>query len=177
MIRNSYILSLCFSLILFISCSEGEIINQPIDFSAAMQNCTNDSSNSFVFYKIKDDNKEFLSLNFTSTSFNINTIPSKPVTVPLNSSTNIVTYRAFNKVINGDTYFCSSIPPSDANVINEFISTNGTAVITYTLKTTTDTTEIHSRTVDLFNITLEGPDINYRVEKLSLGTDEVVIDK
>lgn len=159
--------------ITFIGCSEGDIITDDVDFTADLENCFNE--NDFVFYKIDSAENRSMSLSFTSTSFDINpaTAPTDTTVITLSSSNSLI-YREFNSEIDGDTYFCSSIPPSDTNIVNELLATDGTAEIIYTLKDVSDPmSEIYIRTIVLKNITLIGDGVALRREFLTLGTEEI----
>ncbi|MDY8138977.1 hypothetical protein [Aquimarina sp. 2201CG5-10] len=157
-----------------ISCSEGDLIEDNTNFTADLENCFN--GNDFVFYIVDTDIHQAFSLNFTSTSFSLDTAdPETPVTITLNSTSNLLIYRQFNSAIDGASYFCSSIPPSDIMVTQELISESGTAEISYTLKETLPTETVYTRTIVLNNITLEGNGIALRKEFFLLGSDEVTV--
>ncbi len=158
------------------SCSEGDIIDISVDFNGTLENCTNPNSRTFVFYKIDPEENRVLFVNFTSSTFD-NTPESadisltEPTTIALNTSTNQFTYRVFSTPIEGDTYFCNSIPPSSASVTEELISTNGTIEISYTL--ISDKT--YTRTVTLNDVTLSGSGLSVRREIFILGSDVVEV--
>ena len=154
------------------SCSEGDLFDGDINFEANLEKCSNNTD--FVFYKI-DDNKS-LSVNFTSTTFNINAADENQiVSIALNSTTNLLSYRVFDNPIDGSAYFCSSIPPNGINVIDELTSISGTVEITYSQIAIGDTETTYSRTITLRDITLTGPGRAIRKEILILGSDEVVV--
>ncbi|MBW1296791.1 hypothetical protein [Aquimarina litoralis] len=168
--------------LIIISCSEGDILEIPLDiFDESLQNCANESDNTFVFFVIDEDTNTSLSVNFTDTNFEINPMTveditlDEPTVITLNTSTNQLLYREFNTAINGDEYFCNSVPVSDINVTQELISSNGTVEISYVLQNTTATATIYERTLTLKDITLEGNGIAIRRELLVLGTDTVEI--
>ncbi|MBQ4821248.1 hypothetical protein [Aquimarina sp. MMG016] len=165
-------------LMLILSCSEGDVIQDNIDFLADLESCSN--GNNFVFYKIDDDINRSLSVNFTSTSFDItpqtDDISVDEPTIFTLSSSNQLIYRQFNSPINGQDYFCSSIPPSNISVTEELISTNGSLEISYTaLPPSTDGQDRFTRTVTLKNVTFVGERGIIRKENLLLGSEEIII--
>lgn len=166
-------------LILFISsCSEGDIIDTNVNFTASLEKCSNLDEDTFVFYKIDTNVNQTLSLGFTSTTFELDTVPEElSTTITLNETSNTLFYRKFASAINGDDYFCSSVPPSGITVIEELTATDGTAEITYTVESMTDTQILYNRVITLKNITLVGKDIILRREVLDLGTDQITVPK
>lgn len=172
MIYRFYIL--LFVVVVSIRCSEGDIIDTSVDFTAELQNCSNETANTFVFYKIDDQINRSLSVNFNSTTFNdmpaAGDIPTEPIEIALNATTNQLIYREFGIAILGENYFCTSVPPSNIGVNQELISSNGTIQIDYE---PTDTPNMFTRTITLLDITLEGEGIAIRQEFLLLGSDIV----
>ncbi len=164
------------SLVLFFGCSEGDIIENDILFDAPVANCENQNDNTFVFYKVDSDINQAFSLNFTSSTFELNTVPeSLSFTTSLNGTSNTLVYRQFDQSINGTEYFCSSVPPGNISVTQELIASNGSAEILYAEKSNTGTEITYTRTIMLTNITLEGNGITIRQELIELGTDEFTI--
>ncbi|WP_282090279.1 hypothetical protein [Aquimarina algiphila] len=166
---------------LLISCSEGDIIENDIsNFTAPLENCSNQSNDTFVFFKTDSEINQSISLSFTSTVFELNTIPDNEeltLTITLDGTANVLIYRQFDTAINGSEYFCSSVPPGDITVTQELISSNGNAEIKYTLLSETMTEATYTRSFTLNDITLEGPDIAIRQEVLEFGNDEITITK
>ncbi|WP_157766066.1 hypothetical protein [Aquimarina aggregata] len=167
-----------FSLILMIiGCSEGDIIENNINFTAPLQNCSN--GDNFVIFKIDSAINQAISLSFTSTAFELNTVPADitvPLTIQLNTTTNLLISRQFDTAINA-TYFCASIPPANVNVTQELISNNGTLSINYTIASETDTEIVYDRNFMFSSVTFEGEDIELRQEVFNLGTDQFTIPK
>ncbi|WP_298320728.1 hypothetical protein [uncultured Aquimarina sp.] len=173
-----------FFALLLISCSEGDIIEFSVDdLNGDLENCSNENDNTFVFFVIDQGINRSLSLNFTDTSFEINPENvsdisiDEPTVITLNATNNQFIYREFDTAINGDEYFCNSIPVSGINVTLELISTNGTADISYeAAEDQPDPTQTsYSRTVILRDVTLEGGGIAIRKEILELGSDNISI--
>ncbi len=169
-----------FSLIIFAllitGCSEGDVIENDIDFSASLENCSNLNENTFVFYKIDNTSNQSLSLGFTSTTFELDTVPEDlSITIPLNETTNTLFYRQFGSAISGADYFCASVPPSGITVTQELIGSDGSIEITYSIDSTTDTETIYNRAIVLKNVTIIGEDIVIRQEVLEFGTDKITI--
>ena len=169
-------------IIMLISCSEGDLIDISVEFDAPLQNCANENDNTFVFFKVDTEIDQALSVNFTSTTFTINpeTVSDisldEPIEIILNSSTNQFISRKFNTSIDGIQYFCSSIPPSNIDVIEELISSNGTVEISYQVADDSDPLEtVYLRTISLRDITLVGDGMTLRRGILELGTELIRI--
>ena len=165
------------------SCSEGDIIDNDItNFDAPLENCANANKNTFVFFKVDNTTNSAMSMNFSSTTFNINPKTSdisttEPTTIALNADTNQLIYREFDAAISGSDYFCSIVPPSNTTVTKELISSNGTLAISYTeLEPTANTQKRFTRTLTVLNSTLEGDGITIRNEILVLGSDTIEAD-
>ncbi len=170
------VFGLIISALLIAGCSEGDIIENEINFSASLEKCSNLNDNTFVFYKIDNTINQALSVGFTSTTFRLDTVPEDLlVTIILNETTNTLFYRQFDSAINGADYFCASVPPSGITVTQELTGTDGVIEITYTVDSTTDTETIYTRTIVLKNITIIGEDKVIRQEVLDFGTDQVTI--
>ncbi|WP_299443561.1 hypothetical protein [uncultured Aquimarina sp.] len=176
-------LGFLFLILSIMSCSEGDVIEIDVDnFNGDLQNCANENDNTFVFFVIDQDINRSLSVNFTDNNFEINPVVvadislDEPTVITLNTSNNQFLYREFNTVINGDEYFCNSIPVSNVSVTQELVSSNGTAEISYAVTDDSDpTATIYSRTIILKDITLEGNGIALRKESLRLGSDNITI--
>ncbi len=165
----SKIFSFFMIIVLAIGCSEGDVIDTDVNFIAIPEDCFN--GNDFVIYKINTDGNQAISLNFTSSTFEVNRVPAENAseTITLNGTSNVLIYRKFDSQINGDEYFCSSIPPGNVLVTQELISASGTATISYTpINENTFT-----RTVTLSNITFKGTDIEIRQEIFDFGSYEI----
>ncbi len=171
----------CF--LIFVNCSEGDIIDIRVDdVVGELENCSNDSTNTFVFFVVDQATNRSLSVNFTDTSFEIEPNAAsdislvEPTIITLNATNNQFLYRVFDTTINGVDYFCNSVPVSNINVTQELVSANGTAEISYEIVDQTDPNQtIYSRTVILKNVTLEGNGIAIRKEFLPLGSDSITI--
>ncbi|SHI49941.1 hypothetical protein [Aquimarina spongiae] len=164
------------AVIFILGCSEGDVIEDNFDFTASVENCSN--GDDFVFFKIDPSINQALSLSFTSTTFELNTVPTDlTFSITLNSTSNVLVYRQFDNSIDGNTYFCSSVPPGNIQVTQELISSNGTATITYTELSQTDTDITYTRSIVLENITLIGTEIEVRQERINFGSDEITIPK
>ncbi|RZS90443.1 hypothetical protein [Aquimarina brevivitae] len=157
------------------ACSEGDIFEEDINFDAPLERCNND--NEFVFYKIDTSTNTSLSVNFTSSTFEFTTFNlDSPITIALNGTSNIVTYRVFEEPVVGEDYFCANIPPSEVTLVDELTGSNGSVIITYEIAETTATSTTYNRTITLNNITLIGPGRAIRKEFLVLGTDQFTIN-
>ncbi|MHA7059376.1 hypothetical protein ACWGOQ_0019265 [Aquimarina sp. M1] len=166
---------------MLVSCSEGDILDISVNFEGEVQNCANENDNTFVFYKTDTSMNQSLSVNFTSTTFDItpevmDVSVTQPTVITLNATTNQFIYREYGSPIVGEDYFCNSIPPSDISVTEELISSNGILEINYEALSSSETQESFIRTLILRNITLEGNGKAIRREFLNLGTEVVDVD-
>ena len=127
-----------FLLGLFNACDDGDIIVTSFDFEESnLRFC--DGTNKNVFYAINDaDVFESFSVEFSESQIDVdedtgNLIPTEEgetYSFELNG-TNRAVYRIYNDEIpsGNDTYFCSVVPPSSPQVIEEWVSTGGTVVV------------------------------------------------
>ena len=161
-------------LVAFISCSEGELIEDDVDFEAALNHCSN--GDDFVFFKINPNADQTISLRFSSTTFDISplAVPTDTFTVALNTTTNQLNYREFNTSVTED-YFCSSIPTSTITTTYELVGSDGTIEIDYVLKDDQDPNAVvYTRTVVIKDLTLIGNGISLRREVYELGSEDVI---
>lgn len=165
--------------ILVISCSEGDIIEDNIDnFDTPVKNCSNENNKTYVFYKTDSKINRSLSIAFKSETFKLDTIPKEnKLTIALDGKSNTFIFRTYNDAIDGESYFCSSIPPDNDTVVQELTSNDGTVEITYTLKSENETAVTYTRNIVLYNITLKGGDIAMRQELFDFGSDQITILK
>lgn len=118
-----------FLLLIFNSCDDGEIIVTNFDFEdSSLRTCQ--GSNKNVIYAINSgDVNESISLEFSSSVLEFN--ESGKILPPENdsysfplSATNRVVYRLYNGEVSND-YFCNVVPPSEPDVVEEWISGTG----------------------------------------------------
>lgn len=118
--------------ILFLSCDDGDIIVNDFNFDSEspLDLCELEigSGNQKVLYIITESN-EAISFTFDQNILdNIeNSIIPEGFSIPISNS-NRVNYRRLDANANGDDYFCQVIPPSQPNVLEEFVSTTGGSV-------------------------------------------------
>jgi len=109
-----------------ISCDDGDIIVTDFSFDEiSLELCETTDSNGYIYFKINNTTLEAISLNFTESSFSEATEGAFDLTL---SSTNKVVYRKFNTEID-NTYYCGVIPPSNVSVVEEYVSTGGSASV------------------------------------------------
>ncbi len=169
-------LLVCIFSLLLVGCSEGDIINDDFSFTAALDNCFN--GDDFVFFKVDPNVDQAFSLNFTSTTFELNTVPEAlTFSITLNGTSNALIYRKFDTAIDGQAYFCTSVPPGNILVTQELIASNGTVTINYVEKEQTTTEITYTRTITITNVTLLGDDIEVRQEVIEFGSDEITVPK
>lgn len=106
----------------FLSCDDGDIQIEAIDFdSATVQSCdASVTTASRIFFKINQDEALILDLasNVLKNEVSANTIISA---VPAESK---ITYRIFSGDV-AKNYFCDIIPPSTPIVVDEIEAENG----------------------------------------------------
>jgi len=124
-------------LMLIISCNDGDIQIETIDFdSASLEFCdTETTTGSTVFFKLNTSEALILELqsgvlkNEASEGTIISTVPGQSK----------ITYRTFSDNI-AKSYFCDEIPPTTPNVVEEILAEGGEVFIT-TTQNATDTTQ------------------------------------
>lgn len=124
-----------FSLILLISCDDGEIIVTTFDFEdSTVQFCEGPNKN--VFYAVNNNDVfESISLEFDSSTLDLddegNLVPEEEeISFDLTGSSstdNRIVYRIFNSEVPND-YFCNVVPPREPAVVEEWISGTGATV-------------------------------------------------
>lgn len=122
-----------FSLILlfFSSCDDGQVIVTTFDFDTETALTLCGESSTKVIYAINSDPAESISLNFIDPEFDgtsFNTIANPPEQTLLLSASNKLIYRTYNGDLQSN-YFCSLVPPSSPQVLEEYQSTTGGSVI------------------------------------------------
>lgn len=145
--RQSFLIVILISLLSTFSCNDGDIITIALDFDDTFESCGN-----LVFYNIKEDPSESLSVQITSPALTIsdllqvgadNTLVS---TRTINGTSNTFNYRSYAS--DASNLFCNDIPPSDIIITNDLESTTGTVVIT-TLLTEDDNDTILAELEDI----------------------------
>ena len=124
-------------IILLGACDDGDIIVTSFDFEESnLQFCDGTSKN--VFFAVNDEDVfESFSVEFSSNQLpldeNGNLIPPDPNEDPVSfslSGNNRAVYRIYNGSLptGSDSYFCSVVPPSSPQVIQEWVSGSGGTV-------------------------------------------------
>lgn len=126
--KISLLFSLC--VLSLLSCDDGDIITVEFDFDDTFEAC-----GQLVFFNIKDDPSESLSLKVTSPSITLDSLynvvdstQTRVITADINGTTNTFNYRSYNK--DPQNFFCNDVPPSDVIVTNDLESSGGIATIT-----------------------------------------------
>ncbi len=163
------------------SCSEGDIITTEFSFDKDSLDLCEATTDNFIYFKINNSEREGVSFNFTSTTFTENTEDSLSITL---NGTNRFIIRKFNTQIDRD-YYCGLLPPSDVQVIDEFIGASGTAGIKSEI---TDQTEVidndtitvtqntYQTTITFTNLKLNGNEESFVYENLVLEGNRVIND-
>lgn len=166
-----------FLLFTFSSCDDGDIIVTTFDFdNITLEYCQ--SANSIVFYKVNNANLESLSFNL-QTQNEILTTPGTQ-NFQIDAINNVVHYRTYNTDVPAN-YFCSSIPPSSPEILNDFVSSQGVVTIhTKIVETVTsgtgfehDASFVYRTSIILSNIRLETQNETITQETLELGFIDV----
>ena len=121
-IKNKLIIS--FSILVVLSCSDGEITISSIDFNEVVIQSCNTTAAATLFFKIKDNETIVLQIpaGLLKSSVSENTIESS---IPSQSA---LTYRTFqNKISSG--YFCDVLPTLSATLIKNATATSGSILI------------------------------------------------
>ena len=144
MLRSYFALLLC----LFVSCDDGDIQIQTIDFdSASIDFCESATDvNSTFFFKLNQTEALILELQ----SGLLKNEPSDTTIVSSVPSQSQVTYRAFSGDVSKN-YFCDQLPPAEPVVMEELPSSGGEVWIN-TIQSEADTT-IYEHTIELVDMT------------------------
>lgn len=118
------------------SCDDGDILNVEFDFDDTFLAC-----GELVFYQIKENPFESLSLQITNPAITIedliavdddgNLLVDEEITIDIQNSGNQFNFRSYNS--NPTALFCNDIPPSDIQIIEDLSSVAGFALINVTL--------------------------------------------
>ncbi|MEP2935722.1 MAG: hypothetical protein ABJM06_08390 [Gilvibacter sp.] len=112
----------------FTSCDDGDIIVTTFDFDAILlENCG--EVGDYVFYKINNENLEAISLSLGTTDEIYLTTADRTYT--LDGTSNVANYRTFTAEVD-DAYFCSNVPPSEPQLVSDFIGSSGDALLQVT---------------------------------------------
>ena len=145
MFRNSLVLFLIF----LVSCNDGDLQIENIDFNDAdIQFCESVTDiNSTFFFKLNPTESLILELQsgLLKNEASDGTITS---TVPGQSQVN---YRTFSGDVSKN-YYCDQVPPATPVVVEEILAEGGEVLVT-TIQSETDTT-IYEHTIELKDISL-----------------------
>ena len=142
----------CSLLLLFylcLSCNDGDIQIETIDFeSAAIDFCeTSTDISSTFFFKLNTSEALILDLQ----SGILQNEPSESTIISSVPGQSQVTYRTFSDDVNKG-YFCDQIPPVTPVVVEEILAEGGEVLVT-TVQSENDTT-IYEHTIQLSGISL-----------------------
>lgn len=125
---KNFFLLFSFGLVL-IGCDDGDIIVSDFNFNEDSQlNICEFEGNRKVLHIVTESN-EAISFTFQQDILeNVeDVINPGTFSVPINNS-NRVNFRRLDANVDSNSYFCQEIPPSQPNVIEEFVSTSGGSV-------------------------------------------------
>lgn len=128
------------SVISITSCDDGELIVTDFNFeNQNLQYCAGNNDTNVLFKINNTLTNEAIALIFTRVADNENFLIEEPglISIPINAQNRLV-YRTFDAEVGAD-YFCSEIPPSSPNVMDEYRSTTeGEIVIESTFQNLDD---------------------------------------
>lgn len=165
---------------MFFSCDDGDIIVTSFDFDEiALEQCGD--LGEYIFYKINNVNLEALSLRLRTQDSIL--LKEGNWTYTLDESNNTVNYRTFNQDI-PEIYFCSFIPPTTPTIERDYVSTQGTLLVTSQITDTIeppagteqDTTYVLTTSLDFSNLRLVTSGEEITEEFLEMGSVENIID-
>ncbi|MGB5665525.1 MAG: hypothetical protein WBM53_01665 [Maribacter sp.] len=160
----------CF-LALIISCNDGDLTIETIDFDSitTIQTCESTvTTSSTVYFKINDTEALILELqsgvlkNEASAATISSVIPSQSK----------ITYRAFSDNVSSN-YFCDAIPTTTPSVVEEIEATDGEVLVTTTM-VTDGTTTTYEHTIQLSGITFI-TSTNQRITDLQINDFGTII--
>lgn len=156
------------------SCDDGDIIVTNFNFeNVDLKTCG--EVGDYVFYKVNTQSFESLSLKL-GISEDIYEEPGTKTYI-LAAATNFVNYRRYDGPLQGN-YFCSSIPPTSPEVIEDYRAVSGTAVVNVTFDYDDESpgqTTIHKDVqIILKDLVLVKGDEQIIIETLDMGTIEDV---
>jgi hypothetical protein len=114
--HKSFFLFLILSFIPIYSCDDGDIITFELDFEATFRAC--EGVNDVVFYKIKEDPSESLSLLITNYTLEDFLEVGDDNTFSENKSATLY-YRTYSDIDIPNNLFCNDIPPQVTIIENE----------------------------------------------------------
>src|SRR5690606_30272959 len=127
------ILLLVFGLMLAVSCDDGDMVFESLNFDdVTMQKCEDKE----LYFKVKD--REMLIVNLISPTgeplINDNLQVGEELEV-LTNNTNQIVYRLYDNNISNQTMLCDDVPPAFPQVVDEYLSeNNGSIVVTKQLQ-------------------------------------------
>tara|TARA_R110002049_G_scaffold76250_4_gene196084 strand:+ start:6322 stop:7221 length:900 start_codon:yes stop_codon:yes gene_type:complete len=117
------------SLLTTFSCDDGDIITVEFNFEDTFSSCGN-----LVFYKTKKEPAESMSISFTGLTLEQLLTVGDNDTLVTKSTSNTFNYRTYsNTTLPTTGLFCTNIPSSEVQIIEDYESKNGEATITTVL--------------------------------------------
>lgn len=123
--RQLFNILICFSLLLSLSCDDGDIITVEFDFDDTFSSCGD-----LVFYKTKKEPAESMSIDFSDLTLAKLLVVGTNDTLITKTTANTFNYRTYsNATLPKTGLFCADIPSSEIQIINDGESKNGEATI------------------------------------------------
>jgi hypothetical protein len=127
--RKLFNILICLSVLTNLSCDDGDIITVEFDFDDKVNYCGN-----LVLYKTKKEPAESMSISFTNLTLEGLLAVSTNDTLITKSTSNTFNYRTYsNDNLPTTGLFCTNIPSSEVQIIEDYESKNGEATITTVL--------------------------------------------
>lgn len=144
--------------LLLLSCDDGEIQIEIIDFdSASIEFCESETTvNSTIFFKLNAEESLILTLQ----NGILKNEPSEGAVSSGVPSQSQLSYRSFSSSISKN-YFCDDIPPSAPSVVEEIEGEGGEVLVT-TIQSVSDTTA-YEHTIELSGISM----VNSKGERIT----------
>ncbi len=154
------------------SCDDGDIIVTNFNFDTLDLRACGEVGD-YVFYKLNTRSFESLSLKLGVPEDIY--VEAGITTYPLSAATNFVNYRRYDGPLQGN-YFCSSIPPTSPEVLEDYRAVSGAAVVTISFENNEENPGeiIKNIEITLKDLVLIQGDEQIIIETLIMGTIENV---
>jgi len=154
---------LLLSVLVLISCNDGNFEVPSMEFEASISECGD-----LLLYRLNNAKTEAIAISLSEEN-----LPTeiKDETISLGSSTT-VTYLIFDAKVS-TSYFCNDIPPTTPKVLQNYTATNGKIVINTTTLTDEDDTIIgYTHAIIITDLILENGSEKIGFESFDFGTVE-----
>ncbi|ALJ04237.1 hypothetical protein APS56_03350 [Pseudalgibacter alginicilyticus] len=123
--RQLFYIIISLSLVTVLSCDDGDIITVEFDFDDSFSSCGD-----LVLYKTKSEPAESMSINFTDLTLAELLLVEENDTLITTTTSNTYNYRTYNNTtLPTSGVFCTEIPSSEVNIIEDYESAGSEATI------------------------------------------------